>query len=191
MTHPLSPTFSDALVFAAEAHRSQTRKGPAGIPYIAHLMSVSALVLEAGGSEVQAIAALLHDAAEDQGGEATLAVIDDRFGPEVAAIVRACSDTVEEPKPPWRERKEAYIAHLDDASEDALLVSLADKVHNARSIVSDHRLEGGAVFDRFDPDSDQGWYYGELARAFRSRMGDHPLVIELEIAVAQLQQLTV
>jgi (p)ppGpp synthase/HD superfamily hydrolase len=188
MTKPLSPKFDEALVYAADLHRSQTRKGPAGIPYIAHLMSVSALVLEAGGTEVQAIAALLHDAAEDQGGEATLAVIEERFGPEAAEIVRACSDTVDEPKPPWRARKEAYIAHLGDAPEDALLVSLADKVHNARSIVSDYRVEGPAVFDRFNPDSDQGWYYGELARAFRARLGDEPLVEELEIAVRELQQ---
>src|SRR5262249_26895149 len=145
------------LGYAHGLHRRQMRKGPAGIPYIAHLLSVSALVLEAGGSETQAIAALLHDGPEDRGGEKTLADINKRFGTEVAAIVNACSDTMEHPKPPWRERKERYIDHLADASEDALLVSLADKVHNARSIVSDYRVECDAVWDRFSPDSDQGW----------------------------------
>jgi (p)ppGpp synthase/HD superfamily hydrolase len=189
MTSPLSPKFDAALAYAADLHRNQTRKGPARIPYIAHLISVSALVLEAGGTETQAVAALLHDGPEDQGGEATLAEIERRFGSEVAAIVEACSDTLEEPKPAWRPRKEAYIAHLADAPEDALLVSLADKVHNARSIVSDYRVEGPEVFARFNPDSDQHWYYGELAVAFRRRLGDAPLVRELEAAVAQLQRL--
>jgi (p)ppGpp synthase/HD superfamily hydrolase len=189
MTSGLSSKFDEALAYAADLHRDQQRKGPAGIPYIAHLMSVSALVLEAGGSETQAIAGLLHDAAEDQGGEATLAEIERRFGSEVAAIVRACSDTTEEPKPSWRARKEAYIAHLATAPEEALLVSLADKVHNARSIVSDYRVEGPSVFERFNPDSDQHWYYGELAGAFRARLGDEPLVRELEVAVGELQRL--
>lgn len=182
----LGPQFSEAFAYAAEKHATQTRKGPAEIPYIAHLMSTAALVLEAGGTETQAVAALLHDAAEDQGGEQTLAEIEDRFGADVAQIVRECSDTLEEPKPEWRERKEAYIAHLATASQDALLVSLADKVHNARSIVSDYRVEGPAVFDRFNPDSDQRWYYDALAKAFRERLGSHPLVVELEVSVAEL-----
>jgi (p)ppGpp synthase/HD superfamily hydrolase len=189
MTTGLSPKFDEALAYASDLHRTQVRKGPAGIPYIAHLMSVAALVLEAGGSETQAIAALLHDGPEDQGGAEVLAEIKQRFGAEVAAIVEACSDTLEEPKPAWRPRKEAYIAHLADAPQDALLVSLADKVHNARSIVSDYRVEGPTVFERFNPDSDQHWYYGELARAFRSRLGDQPLVRELDAAVAELQRL--
>jgi (p)ppGpp synthase/HD superfamily hydrolase len=185
----LSTKFDEALAYAADVHRDQERKGPAGIPYIAHLLSTAALVLEAGGSETQAIAALLHDAPEDQGGEARLADIRERFGEDVAAIVAACSDTLEDPKPPWRARKEAYIAHLADAPEPALLVSLADKVHNARSIVSDYRVEGPTVFDRFNPDSDQHWYYGELAQSFRARLGDAPLVRELESAVGELQRL--
>jgi (p)ppGpp synthase/HD superfamily hydrolase len=185
----LGPKFSEAFAYAADAHVDQVRKGPHEIPYIAHLMSTAALVIEAGGTETQAIAALLHDAAEDQGGEARLADISERFGPDVADIVRACSDTVSDPKPPWRERKEAYIEHLEDASEAALLVSLADKVHNARSIVSDYRLEGPSVFERFNPDSDQAWYYGGLAVVFRRRLGDHPLVLELETSVAHLQRI--
>jgi (p)ppGpp synthase/HD superfamily hydrolase len=188
MDQPLSSKFDEALRYAAEVHRGQFRKGPAGIPYIAHLMSVAALVLEAGGTETQAVAALLHDAPEDRGGEARLAEIEERFGPDVGAIVRDCSDTLETPKPAWRPRKERYIAHLPQARPDALLVSLADKVHNARSIVSDYRVEGPSVFDRFSPDSDQHWYYGELAIAFRELLGDEPLVQELEAAVEELQQ---
>src|SRR6059058_2516417 len=131
----LSEDFDEAFAFAAGLHRDQTRKGPAGIPYIAHLMSVAALVLEAGGSETQAIAALLHDGPEDRGGEERLADIERVFGADVAKIVSDCSDTFEHPKPPWRERKEHYIAHLAEADEDSLLVSLADKVHSARAIV--------------------------------------------------------
>src|SRR3954471_11106085 len=117
---PLTEKFDEALAFAARLHRSQTRKGPSRIPYIAHLMSVSALVLEAGGSETQAIAGLLHDGPEDQGGTKTLADIAHRFGGDVAEIVEACSDTMQEPKPPWRVRKEAYIVHLADAPDQAL-----------------------------------------------------------------------
>jgi (p)ppGpp synthase/HD superfamily hydrolase len=130
----------------------------------------------------------LHDGPEDQGGEETLALIEQRFGADVAAIVAACSDTFETPKPPWRARKEAYIAHLADAPEDALLVSLADKVHNARAIVSDYRVEGDKVWRRFNKESDQGWYYRALADAFRERMPNHPLVGELELAVAELER---
>lgn len=182
----LGPRFNEAFAYASEKHATQTRKGPAEIPYIAHLMSTAALVLEAGGTETQAIAALLHDAAEDQGGERTLTEIENSFGADVAQIVRACSDTLADPNPAWRERKEAYITHLGTASEEALLVSLADKVHNARSIVSDHRVEGPAVWARFKADSDQRWYYDALAKAFRERLGDHPLVVELEVSVAEL-----
>src|SRR5438309_10712052 len=103
----LSKTFDDALVYAAELHREQTRKG-SGVPYIAHLLSVSSRVLVAGGSEIQAIGGLLHDAAEDQGGKATLNQVREKFGPEVAQIVADCTDSWTEPKPPWRPRKEAY-----------------------------------------------------------------------------------
>src|SRR3954464_1449415 len=179
MTTALSAKFDEALAYASELHRHQARKGPAGIPYIAHLMSVSALVLEAGGSETQAIAALLHDGPEDRGGEARLADIEREFGAGVAKIVSDCSDTFEHPKPPWRERKERYIAHLAEADADSLLGSLADEGHNARAIVSDFRVEEEKILSRFSPDSDQGWYYGALLDAFRVRMPGHPLVVEL------------
>src|SRR5574338_1076604 len=123
----LGARFDDALVFAARLHRRQIRKGTR-IPYIAHLLAVTALVVEDGGDEDQAIAALLHDSVEDQGGLATLEEIRQRFGERVAGIVLACSDSTTSPRPPWRERKENYLAHLKHAPPDALRVSLADKV---------------------------------------------------------------
>jgi (p)ppGpp synthase/HD superfamily hydrolase len=130
----LTPKFVEAVAYAAEKHGTQTRKG-SDIPYLGHLLSVAGFVIDADGSETQAIAALLHDAAEDQGGEKTLAEIRDTFGDEVASIVGECSDTFETAKPPWRERKERYIRHLLEASDGAILVSLADKLHNGRAIL--------------------------------------------------------
>jgi (p)ppGpp synthase/HD superfamily hydrolase len=125
--------FERALVFADRAHAGQPRKsgGETAIPYISHLLGVCSLVIEAGGSEDEAIAALLHDAAEDQGGEEMLDRIEAEFGPDVRRVVDACSDTLEQPKPPWRARKESYIAKLASKRDDELRVSLADKVHNA------------------------------------------------------------
>jgi hypothetical protein len=148
--HPprqLSARFREALWFAAFLHADQVRKGT-DIPYVAHLLAVAALVLEHGGDEDQAIAALLHDSAEDQGGTQILDQIRNRFGVKVASIVEACSDTTETPKPPWRDRKERYIEHLADASEDVLLISLADKVHNAKAILSDYKKIGDDLWDR-------------------------------------------
>jgi len=166
----LSGRFVDALRYAAELHSNQVRKG-GDIPYIGHLLSVAALVLEAGGTETQAIAALLHDAAEDQGGAAVLAEIERRYGPEVAAIVGECTDTVETPKPPWRERKQNYIAHLHSASDDAVLVSLADKLDNARAILRDVRGIGSALWERFSVSDPQLhlWYYRSLLGVYQSR----------------------
>jgi (p)ppGpp synthase/HD superfamily hydrolase len=132
----LTSKFVEAVQYAAEKHATQTRKA-SDIPYLGHLLSVAGLVIEADGTETQAIAALLHDAAEDQGGEETLAEIREKFGADVATIVDECSDTFETPKPPWRQRKERYIRHLPDASDDAILVSLADKLDNARAMLRD------------------------------------------------------
>jgi (p)ppGpp synthase/HD superfamily hydrolase len=126
----LGPAFEVALVYASMLHRTQTRKSSA-VPYVSHLLGVASLVIEEGSTETQAIAALLHDAVEDQGGRPRLDEIRERFGEGVAAIVDACTDAHEEPKPPWRPRKEAYIARLASEPPDALLVSVADKVHNA------------------------------------------------------------
>jgi (p)ppGpp synthase/HD superfamily hydrolase len=163
----LGPRFDDALAFASRLHRGQVRKG-SGTPYIAHLMSVSALVLEHGGSEDQAIAGLLHDAAEDQGGAATLAVIRERYGEPVARIVADCTDAWEDPKPPWRARKEAYLAALPGKAPASLLVSLADKTHNARAILGDYRALGDDLWGRFAGKKDGTlWYYRTLAATFR------------------------
>jgi (p)ppGpp synthase/HD superfamily hydrolase len=127
----LGPRFDEALAYAADAHAGQVRKGTS-IPFVAHLLAVTALVLEDDGDEDHAIAALLHDAPEDAGGRDRLDDIRRRFGDRVADIVEACSDTFEVPKPAWRPRKERYLTHLETAPDDVLRVSLADKVHNLR-----------------------------------------------------------
>jgi len=166
----LTNRFDDAFRYASHIHGGHRRKGTR-IPYISHLMSVSALTLEHGGNEDQAIAALLHDAAEDCGGKERLDDIRNRFGDDVADIVDDCTDSWEEPKPAWRTRKEDYIGSLSDKHEDSLLVSAADKTHNARAIVSDLRSIGHKLWDRFNADrSGVLWYYQGLADAFRTRV---------------------
>jgi (p)ppGpp synthase/HD superfamily hydrolase len=185
----LSTRFEDALVFATQLHAEQVRKATA-IPYVSHLMSVSALVLEHGGSEDEAIGALLHDAVEDQGGRPTLDTIAQRFGPAVAAIVEGCTDSEAVPKPPWRKRKEAYVAHIATASPSVRLVSSADKLHNARCILADYRVVGEALWDRFTGGRDGTlWYYRSLVEAFRAA-GGTPLLPELERVVAELERLS-
>jgi len=182
----VSSELARALKFAAKRHAHQARKG-SDVPALAHLLAVSALVLEDGGSQREAIAALLHDAVEDQGGPPTLALIRERFGARVAAIVAACSDTDETPKPPWRARKEAYLAHLraPDLPDGTLRVSLADKLHNARAILADARA-GHDVFARFNaPRQDQAWYYDALARAFAQR-APGPMADELRRVVDEV-----
>lgn len=205
--HPLTPRFQEALAWAFTLHRAQPRKG-ADIPYFSHLMAVTALVLEHRGTETEAIAALLHDAPEDQGGRRTLAAIERRFGPEVATIVEGCSDTFERPKPPWLERKTAYIEHLrDGAGPSTLLVSMADKTHNLERIVEDARLAGPALWDRFGVLTEleaeglsideirarkreaERWYYGTLIEVYRERADERgrPLVARLEQALTAVQ----
>ena len=175
-----SARLSEAFTLASRLHRNQTRKRAAdeqdtpAIPYIAHLMAVAALVLEHGGDENEAIAALLHDGPEDQGGQATLDDIRGRFGDRVADIVEGCSDTlVADPddKPPWRARKESYLDHLRETTSDSVfLVSLCDKVHNLGSIRTDYRRIGGALWERFTGKRDGTlWYYGKLLRAYREK----------------------
>ena len=136
ITIPVSQEFHDALAYASVMHAGQVRKQTT-IPYVAHLMAVSSIVWEAGGSETEAIAALLHDGPEDQGGVDRLAAIRRRFGDEVADIVEHCSDTFEMPKPSWAERKAAYVERLKKADRSTLLVSVADKLHNARATLRD------------------------------------------------------
>ncbi len=180
--------FEEALVYAAQLHARQKRKG-GDTPYVAHLLAVAALVIEHGGDEDQAIAALLHDAVEDQGGEATRREIARRFGDEVAFIVEGCTDADTVPKPPWRERKEKYIEHLRTLPERVRLVSAADKLHNARSILIDYRDFGETVWLRFQGKKDGTlWYYREIIAALR----DGPplrIIRELERTVAELEEL--
>lgn len=184
----LGPKFQAALAYAAALHNTQTRKA-SDVPYVGHLLSVAGLVIEADGTETEAIAALLHDAAEDQGGEATLADIEQRFGNAVAAIVQECSDTVVTPKPPWRQRKEQYIAHLGQASDSAILVSIADKLDNARAILRDLRRHGPTLWQRFNTDDphEHLWYYRSLLEVYRSR-SDTWMIDELERVIRTLEQ---
>lgn len=180
----LSPQFDRALVFASGLHRAQSRKGTS-IPYISHLLAVCGLVIEHGGTEDQAIAALLHDAAEDQGGEAMLAVIRREFGDAVADIVRDCTDTVEDPKPPFRPRKEAYLAGLPKKPKSSLLVSLADKTHNASAIACDYGVLGEKLWDRFNGGREGTiWYYRALSSIFDETMPG-PLARQLSGWVGQ------
>ncbi len=184
----LSPRFEDALVWANRLHADQKRKGSL-IPYVSHLMSVAGLVFEAGGDEEQAIAALLHDAVEDQGGPGTLTEIRRRFGERVARIVDACTDSDEEPKPPWRARKEAYVASIAHKPAEACLVSCADKLHNARAILADHRRVGEAVWDRFTGGKEGSlWYYRALVTEFRRAGVEEVLVGQLDAVVGELER---
>ena len=184
----LTRDFEDALAFAAQLHSRQVRKGTA-VPYVAHLLGVASVALEHGADEDEAIAALLHDAVEDQGGAATLGKIRERFGETVAAIVEGCTDTDQMPKPPWRPRKEAYVAHVASASPSVRLVSAADKLHNARTIVADYRRFGEDVWRRFSGGRDGTlWYYRALVDAYRAH-GPTPLVEELERVVGEMEEL--
>jgi GTP pyrophosphokinase len=185
----LGERFEQALQFAAATHRPQVRKG-SGIPYIGHLLGVCSLVIEDGGDEEEAIAALLHDAAEDQGGEQMLAEIRRRFGDQVAAIVAACSDTLESPKPPWRERKQAYLDHLGEQPPSVLRVSLADKLFNAYAILRDFLVVGDEIWQRFHCGrGGQLWYYRALAERFSVLMPGR-MAVELSEVVAELERAT-
>jgi (p)ppGpp synthase/HD superfamily hydrolase len=184
----LGDRFVDAVGEAVRLHARQARRGN-GAPYVSHLLAVAGLVLEHGGDEDQAIAALLHDGPEDQGGEATLAAIRTRFGDRVAGIVAACSDTFDTPKPPWRERKEAYLARLDDSGPAVWAVTLADKVHNARTIVADLRELGPASLDRFNGGRDGTlWYYATIAERLGA-LAPGPLADELVRLAAEMSVL--
>ena len=184
----LTARFDAALAYAVDIHRTQLRKGTS-IPYVAHLLGVAALVLEDGGDEDEAIAALLHDAVEDQGGAPRLADIRARFGDRVARIVDGCTDTDATPKPPWRQRKAAYLAHLREAPLEELRVSAADKLHNARAILAEYREMGEALWPRFNEGREgQLWYYRSLVEAFRARRPGR-LTDELARTVDELEKL--
>ena len=182
----LTARFRKAMVFAACLHAGQTRKRT-DRPYIGHLLGVTSLVLENGGDEDEAIAALLHDAVEDQGGVITLEAIRRKFGERVARIVEGCTDSFTAPKRPWRERKEDYLSRLRNAPPDVRLVSAADKLNNVREILRDYRVEGEPIWARFNGGKDGTlWYYRELVTVFRSA-GTNPLVEEFSRVFAELE----
>ncbi len=187
----LSERFSAAVTLAAQAHATQVRKG-SGVPYIAHPLGVASLVLEFGGDEEQAMGGLLHDVIED-GGPHYIQPIREQFGERVLAIVEACTDGVPDAsgdKGPWKHRKERYLAHLAEASADALLVSCADKLYNARAILDDllDPTVGKTVFQRFSASQQETlWYYSELARIFTER--NCPVARKLAATVAEIERL--
>ena len=185
----LTPRYFEAVAYASGLHAGQTRKGTA-IPYVSHLLGVSSLVLEALGDEDQAIAALLHDAAEDCGGEPRLVEIEEMFGPRVALIVRGCSDSLtEDPteKEEWALRKQRYIDHVAIAEPDVIFVSCADKLHNARSLWTGIQRDGLSTVDRFNATGPQtAWYYSELLRVFTERNAPVDLLIPLQDVVREL-----
>ena len=178
----LGKRFQEALAFAAELHAGQRRK-LRGDPYLGHLLRVTGIVLEYGGGEDEAIAALLHDAVEDQGGAATREEIRCRFGRAVVAIVDGCSDTDRSPKPPWRQRKEAYLARLAAASRSVRLVTAADKLDNVRSLTASYRQDGEAIWRHFGGRREGTvWYYRGVVERLKLH-GRCPVVEELQRAV--------
>lgn len=182
----LEQRFLNALAYATQLHARQARKGTR-VPYLAHLLGVASIVLAEGGDEDMAIAALLHDAVEDQGGKPTLQEIERRFGERVARLVEACTDADTIPKPPWKDRKQRYIAAIGHEPADARLISAADKLHNARDILADYRQHGEEVWKRFKGGREGTlWYYRSLVEAFRAAGGNR-LVDELDRVVTQLE----
>lgn len=182
----LAQRFLEGLAYATELHAQQARKGTR-VPYVAHLLGVASIVLAEGGDEDMAIAALLHDAVEDQGGKPTLREIERRFGRRVATLVEACTDADSIPKPPWKDRKERYIAAVRHEPADARLISAADKLHNARDILADYRQHGEEVWKRFRGGREGTlWYYRALVDAFRAAGGNR-LVDELDRVVTELE----
>lgn len=181
-----SNRFIQALSYAARLHAKQFRKRTER-PYIGHLLSVTSIVIEYGGDEEMAIAALLHDAVEDQGGRPRLREIRQKFGKRVAHIVDGCTDSYEEPKPPWMDRKRAYLKRLRNESAEVRLVSAADKLSNARETLYEVRVNGDAVFERFAGKKEGTlWYYRALVKEFR-KAGSNPLVEEFDRVVTELE----
>jgi (p)ppGpp synthase/HD superfamily hydrolase len=185
----LSPQFEKALTYATRIHGGQLRK-KTRIPYIAHILGVADIAMEYGANETEAIAALLHDAVEDCGGAKRLRDIERKFGKDVAKIVEGCTDTDQTPKPPWLERKKAYVAHVHRAPMPTKLVSASDKLHNVRAILMDYRKEGERLWSRFNGGK-QGalWYYRALVNGFTGKR-IQPLVEELDRTLTQLELLS-
>jgi (p)ppGpp synthase/HD superfamily hydrolase len=184
----LSPQFEKALIYATRIHGGKLRK-KTRIPYIGHILGVTAIAMEYGANETEAIGALLHDAVEDCGGARRLHDIECKFGRKVARIVEGCTDTDQIPKPPWRERKENYIAHLNRASASTRLVSAADKLHNGRAILHNLRQEGDNLWSRFNGGKEGAlWYYRSLVSTFREH-GSNELIEELDRVVTEIEKL--
>jgi len=186
MPTQLTQRFEKALAYATQLHSLQYRKAT-NIPYVSHLLSVAALTLEDGGDEDEAIAALLHDAVEDQGGIKTRFAILELFGERVTAIVDGCTETDVVPKPPWRDRKLEYLAKISQASTSVRRVALADKVHNARSILIERRVKGEMVWEKFTGGkSGTLWFYSTFLQIYQSDSFNSPLVDELSQLVSEL-----
>ena len=186
MTEPLDRV-EEAMLLASRWHRGQTRKGT-DVPYLFHLLAVAALVAENGGDEDQVVAALLHDAIEDAGGDAAREEIRRRFGADVASIVDGCTDADTVPKPPWRSRKERFVAGLADASPRVRLVVAADKLHNAESTLRDLKRSGPSVWSRFRGGRDGTlWYYAAVLEAL-GQGWSHPILAQLSSVVAALHE---
>jgi len=187
----LGDRYAEAVRFASHIHSAHTRKDK-DTAYVCHLLGVSALVLEAEGTEDQAIAGLLHDAAEDCGGEPMLDIISDKFGTEVARIVRACSDSLAvdaDNKLPWKRRKEDHLAHLRKADSAVLVVTAADKLHNARAILTDVQIHGVTTLDRFNGKADGTlWYYEQMLGVLQERHAPVILTVPLEGVVQDLRE---
>jgi (p)ppGpp synthase/HD superfamily hydrolase len=177
-----------AFALTRKLHHGQTRKG-SDIPYLSHLLAVAAIVGEHGGDEDQLIAALLHDAVEDQGGRPLLDQIRAQFGPRVAGLVEACTDAFDHPKPPWKERKLAYLARIPAAPLDARLVIAADKIHNLRSMIADYQSVGNDLWSRFTASREETlWYYNSVVRELALNW-QHPALEELRTVFSQFHTL--
>lgn len=184
----LTARFEEALLLSARLHTGQVRK-ISGTPYLGHLLGVCAIVLEHGGDEDEAIAALLHDAVEDQGGQSTREEIRRRFGQQVIEIVDGCSDTTVSPKPPWRERKEAHVREMAGASRSVRLVMAADKLDNARALAREYRRRGESLWSHFRGGREGTlWYYRAMLEALRESSRSE-LIEELHRAVAEIERL--
>jgi GTP pyrophosphokinase len=185
----LSSRFSDALLYAAELHAKQRRK-VSGEPYLAHLLGAASIVLDYGGSEDEAIAALLHDAIEDQGGPVAREEIRKRFGENIAAIVQGCTDADTSPKPPWRPRKEAYLKRLRTATPSVRLVAAADKLHNLRGLVREYRRNGEKLWQYFQGSRDGTlWYYRSVVEILETCGDLNGLTEELQRTLGELERL--
>ena len=183
----LGPRLQRAFRYAAKMHSGQTRKATA-VPYLSHLMAVASLVLEAGGDEDMAIAALLHDVVEDCGGMPRLREIRRQFGPRVARIVEGCTDSFVEPKPDWVERKKGYLEEVKHADDETRLVSASDKLHNVRTILADYRKDGDGIWVRFNGKKEGTlWYYRALSDEYARK--PNRITRELELAVRELERL--